>query len=438
MLRKNEVIVMKGFSRYTRIVRIYAVAGVLTLALWSAANASCLERWRQSAAYGSSLAFEETVRAVDALAAALDHSLYATDGAMCSRVCGEAYASACAAEAAMASLPFSTQELEHLSAFLNRVGDYAHSLCAESALSGLSGEQREALTAFSARCDEFVGTLLSLREDLNAGDVRMDTRERRLRNVGTEPGTPLSVRLLDYEASFLSPETPSYDGKFSGSAADAETGYLTEEEMRSSAAEFLGVRPEELEKAYDYEGSGGRKCFRCGDTFLCVSRGGVESLNQARLVSEAALSPEDGQAAAEAFLRKNGYEALSLTELRSNGTVLTLRYARSEGEAVWLDNTLSIAVALDDGSIYSFNAADYRSGSSGAVWTMDAQAAAQSLPGNFQYSEVRPVILTSEGGRNYGCYEFRGSGETGETVTIYIDADSGRERRIEVSRNASF
>ena len=67
-----------------------------------------------------------------------------------------------------------------------------------------------------------------------------------------------------------------------------------------------------------------------------------------------------------------------------------------------------------------------------------AQAAAQSLPGNFQYSEVRPVILTSEGGRNYGCYEFRGSGETGETVTIYIDADSGRERRIEVSRTASF
>ncbi len=429
---------MKGYSRYTRIVRIYAIAGVLTLALWSAANVSCLGRWRQTAAYGSSLAFEETVRAVDALAAALDRSLYATDGAMCSRVCGEAYASACAAEAAMASLPFSTQELEHLSAFLNRVGDYAHSLGAEAALAGLSGTQREALTAFSARADEFIGMLLSLREDLNAGDVRMDTRERRLRNVGTEPGTPLSARLLDYEASFLSPELPAYDGKFGAEADSAESGYLTEEEMRSAAARFLGVRPEELEKSYDYEGAGGRKCFRCGDVFLCVSRSGVESLTQARLVSEAVLSPEEGQAAAEEFLRRNGYGELSPVSLRSNGTVLSLRYARSEGEAVWLDNTLSIAVALDDGSIYSFNAANYRSGKSGAVWTLDAQAAAQSLPDNFQYSETRPVILTSEGGRSCGCYEFRGSGETGETVVIAIDAETGRERRIDVGRNASF
>ena len=424
-------------KRYTRIVRIYAVAGVLTLGLWSAANAACLARWRQTAAYSSSLAFEETVRAVDSLAGALDRSLYATDAAMCSGVCGEAYASACAAEAALSSLPFSTQELEHLSAFLNRVGDYTHTLCAEGALSGLGSAQREALTAFSARADEFVGTLLTLREDLNAGDVRMDTRERRLRNVGAEPGTLLSARLLDYEASFLSPEAPAYDGRY-GAEAESEPGYLTEEEMLRAAADFLGVRPEALEKAYEYEGSGGRKCFRHGDTFLCVSRSGVESLNQVRLVSEAALSPEEGQAAAEAFLRQQGYEDLSLLELRSSGTVLTLRYARTEGEALWPDNALTVAVALDDGSIYAFNTSDYHSGPSGVVWTLDGQAAAQSLPENFRYSDVQPVILSSEGGRNYACYAFRGSGDTGETVTICVDAETGRERRIEVSRNASF
>lgn len=422
---------MKPFSRYRRIVRIYALAAVLVLALWSFVNASYLERWRQTAAYSSALAFEETVRSVDSLAQALDRSLYATDVGMCARVCGEAYASACAAESALATLPFSTEQLEQLSAFLNRAGDYAHTLCAEGAAGGFGAEERRSLAALSERADDFVATLLSLRDSLNAGEARMDSRERRLRNIGSEPGRPISASLLDYEAGFSLPEAPDYDGKFS--RADAgESGYLTEEEMRAAAAAFLGVSPQELEKTYEYDGAGGRRCYRCGDAFLCVSRGGVESLSQARLVSEATLTQDEAVALAEQALARAGYEGMLLTQLRQNGAVLSLRYARTEGEAVWLDNAVSLAVALDDGSIYSFNTADYRAGESGARWQLDSEAAAASLPGNFRAAESRPVILTSEGGRSFGCYEFSGEGEKGEQLRIYIDAADGRERRIEI------
>ena len=77
---------MKNRQRYLLLVRIYAIAGVLTLALYAGVNAAYLTRWRQTAVYSSSLAFEETVRAVEGLAQALEKSLYATDGAMCARV----------------------------------------------------------------------------------------------------------------------------------------------------------------------------------------------------------------------------------------------------------------------------------------------------------------------------------------------------------------
>lgn len=418
-------------KRYKRIVRIYAIAAALTLALYAGVNTVYLDRWRQTAAYGSALSFEETVRAVEGLSQALDRSLYATDGAMCVRVCSEAYASASAAESAMSTLPFSTQELERLSAFLNLAGDYAHTLCAESAQAGLSQEQRETLTALAARADEFVGTLLDLREGLNGGALRMDTREQRLRNVGSEPGEPLSARLLAYEAAFTAPDTPAYDGKYSAEPL-SESGYLTEEEMQRAAADFLGVEPDELEKTYDYEGLGGRRCYRLGDTFLCVSRSGVDSLSQTRLVSDPKLSADEARTAAEDFLVQKGYEGLQLKELRSNGVVAAMRFARTENDAVWLDNDLSIAIALDDGSVYSFNTAEYRGGESGAVWTLDAETAAQALPAAFTPEESRKVILTSEGGRNWGCYEFTGAGANGETVRICVDAADGLQRRITV------
>lgn len=422
---------MKKRTRYVRIVRIYAIAAALTLALYTVADSVYLNRWRQTAAYSSSLAFEETVRAVDNLSRALEKSLYATDGAMCAQVCGEAYAASSAAESAMATLPFSTQELENLSAFLNRAGDYAHTLCAASAEEGLTAEQRETLQELSVRAEEFTGTLRELREDLNGGRVRMDSREKRLRNVGAEPGEALSARLLRYEASFAGPQELRYDGRY-GKDERAASGYLTEEEMLQCAADFLGVQPDELEPCYAYEGLEGRRCYRCGDSFLCVSRSGVDSLSQTRLVSEAVLSEEEAQAAAEAFLARAGYTDLSLKELRSSGTIAALRYARTENGAVWLDNDLSIAVALDDGSIYSFNTDGYRGGESGVRWSLTEDEAAAALPEGFPAETVRKVILTSEGGRNSGCYEFSGPGAAGRRVRIYVDASDGRQDRITV------
>ena len=422
---------MKDRTRYVRIVRIYAIAAALALALYAYTESVYLTRWRQTAAYTSSLAFEETVRAVDSLSRSLEKSLYAADGAMCARVCSEAYAASRAAGSAMAALPFSTQELENLSAFLNRTGDYARTLCGESAEAGLRPEQREALGELSMRADEFVEVLLALREDLNGGHVHLDSREKRLRNVGAEPGESLAARLLDYEASFAAPAELHYDGLY-GKEERPGTGYLTEEEMREAAAAFLGVSGEELEPVYSYEGLEGRRCFRCGDSFLCVSRSGVDSLSQTRLVSEAVLSAEEAQAEAETFLRRAGYTELNLVGQRDGGTVLSLDYARTEDGALWLDNLLRVAVALDDGSIYSFNADAWQPGESGVRWTLSEEEAAAALPDDFAWDAARRVILTSEGGRNSACYEFSGPGRDDGRVRLYVNAVDGKQERITI------
>ena len=108
----------------------------------------------------------------------------------------------------------------------------------------------------------------------------------------------------------------------------------------------------------------------------------------------------------------------------------TLLYARMEDGAIWLDNTLPVTVALDDGSVYSFNTDDYRPGESGVRWELDEQAAAEALPKDFAWDAVRRVILTSEGGRDSGCFEFSGPASAGRRVRVYVDAADGKQARI--------
>ena len=146
----------------------------VTLALYAWAGQRGLSWYRRTANESASLAYEETVRSVETLAAVLGQSPYATDSDMCDRICCEAYACAAAAESAMSTLPFSTWELEQLSAFLNTAGDYAHSLCGQG--EPFTARQRRELRELADSAAEFSETLLTLREELQNRDLRMDSR----------------------------------------------------------------------------------------------------------------------------------------------------------------------------------------------------------------------------------------------------------------------
>ncbi|MBR1456907.1 MAG: germination protein YpeB, partial [Oscillospiraceae bacterium] len=373
----------------------------------------------------------ETVTAVDALSDALAKSVYATDGGMCARICGEAYANALAAESALSILPFSTQELEQISGFLNLAGDYAYSLCGTAADGGFTAEQVEILSGMADVASGLVDSLLELQGGVHAGDVVMDRVPLRLQNVGEEDGEVLSARLLAYEASFAAPDTPEYDGKY-GCAQRETRGYLTEDAMLALAAEYAGVPQAALQETYAYEGTNGRRCYRTGDLFLCVSRCGVESMVQSRLVGEALLDAAQARQIAEDFLAARGFRDLALTAAETRGAVSSMVFSRIENDAVCVDNRVQIAIALDDGSIYAFNAADYCGEASGAHFSVDENTAAQALPEGLTPVGSRKVILKSPGKRDLACYEFTCADDAGRQVRISVDAATGRQFRIEL------
>ena len=413
------------------VLATYVSAAVIVLGLCTWVEHNSLADYRLAAKYSSGRAFEETVGAVDGLSRALEKSVYATDGGMCSRICSEAYANALAAETAMSTLPFSTQELEQIAAFLNVAGDYAYTLSRQTSQDGFTQEQIETLTEMSGTAAALAESLLSLQGSVNGGDVIMDSREARLMNVGfDDEAEKLSARLLQYEAEFQPMAEFVYDGKFSPQDEEESLGRLDEQEMLAMAAEFAGVTQEELKKEYDYQGEDGRSSYSARGITICVSPAGVESMSQSRLVGESALSLEEAEALAETFLKERGFEDLELDSAGINGAVAVMRFVKLENGAACLDDTLSISVALDDGSIYSFNAVNYSSGETGAEWTVDQEEAEQALPESLSVADSRKVILKSPGGQDLACYEFSCTDGEERQVVIYVDAATGKQCEI--------
>ena len=417
-------------SKKTRaIISIYAAAALVTLSVLSSILYTRLNDYRRTAAFSSKEAFEETVKAVDTLSASLKKSVYASDGGMCASICADAYSSALAAEAALSILPFSTQELEQTSAFINTAGDYAFTLCAAAAKEGFTDEQVEQLTKFSETAADYASMLRELQGSVHNGLTIIDQMEEPLQNVEQDSTQKLSATMLDYEAGLPKAQGLSYDGKYSEKQQKAE-GELSEEEILNIAAQAAGVEARELKQQYEYEGTDSRRCYSAGELLICVSARGFESMSHSRQVGEGTISVEDAAKTAEDFLKKLGYEGLSqVSENESNGTVC-FHYARTEEDAVSLDNYVTISIALDDGSVYMVDATRYEPDSPQLQWTVDEEKAREKLTDNLELQSQRKVVIKSAGGRDQPCYEFSCTGLDGESVRVYVSAETGEQCKI--------
>lgn len=419
---------MSGKAKF--VFGTYIAAALVVLSVCCAIGYSRLTDYRRAAAYSSRASFETTVKAVDSMGSALKKSLYATDGGMCSSLCGQVYASASAAEAALLSLPFATQELENLAGFLNLAGDYAYSLAPVVSEEGFTQEQQEQMESFSQQAGDFAALLRQLQMDLNNGLVLLDSREQRLQNVGEPDEGKISAALLEYETGFDG-SAFEYDGKYT-LKDEPEAGELSEEEAKELAATVAGVESRELKEEYSYSGTDGRRCYSAGDMIICVSSRGLESIGQSRLVSSGRLSTEKARQRAEEFLSKLGLEEMALISYSDTGTVASFNFAQVQDDALRLDSGVKVSVALDDGSIYAYNGEDYSYETAELSWNTNEETAAQQLPESVSSEGVRRVTIQSEGGREIPCYEFSCLNAQGENLKIYVDAQTGKQCRIDI------
>ena len=404
----------------------YLTALLTALALLAMVSYSHLQVYRRQAGYDAARAFRQTVDAVDTLSASLEKSLYATDGGMCGKICADICADARAAETALAALPFSTLEHEQVKAFLGQCGDYAYTLCREAAEQGFTAAQRKTMAALSDKAGELAGLLYAMRDELSSGELTMDSREKRLANMERQ-GTLLSSAMGEAAGSFTA-EALRYDGAYSEQDKPFNEP-ADEARTRAAAAEFFGVPAEELELIGAYA-DGSCNSYLSGTQTACVTAKGLLRLTDSRLVDEPTLTAFEGKERAGEWLEILGYQDLELCGAEQRGPLLLCRYAPVTDGVRALDRSLLLTVALDDGSLYALDAVDLERRGESYDWPVTEAEAREAVPEGLTLWQLGRVSVESPGGIGTPCYELICFTRQGETVTVYVNAETGKQQEI--------
>ena len=412
------------------IAATYSAAVIIALAICTFVFSGSLKKYRLAVDFSSQQAFEETVGSISNLSTALEKTGYATDRDMCARLCAEIYADALSAEAALSTLPFSTQELEQISGYLNQTGDYAYTVCATVAEDGFSESERENMQKLSSLSEQLNKALVTLQRDYHDGKFDMDALQAPFSNVEIEQHEKISASILQAESDFPRRDALSYDGKYSFQPKREKKAYSSDAEMLAAAARFTGVSPGQLKLEYSFEDGSGRKVYSVGNRQICVDSEGVLNMMQSRLVEEGRISEQEAEATAVKFIEEQGYENLVLTEKSFSDTMGEFVFTVIENDAQWPENYIRIAVARDDNSIYSFNAEHYSSEASGLAWGITEIEAAGAVPDNLEERSSAKLICRSPGGKPTACYEFVCTNQSGKTVRIRVNAETGKQTEI--------
>ena len=402
----------------------YLSAVIFMLGLFSSLQLSAVAASERSGRYGEEYAFEELCAAMEEMDLALQKCALAATPGLQAALCADVYALTGAAVTALGELPGS-QELEKLTAFLGRSGDFARCLgrCAASG-AAWSQEERQMLEKLAAYSAAAAADLASLRSTVADGLAAVeDTRE--------------ALRALEAELPAV-PE-PVCEGRYSPAQADWAmlTGKDTcsEREACLIAASFLdaNARAAACEGAVEAE----ERCWSVtleDYSILVTERGGqvLQAVCQ-RSTETPRLTLEEGFAAAEDFLKKHGYRNMERTAWKNTGDALTVSFCPLQEAVRCYADEITLTVALDDGSLLSFDASGYLRNHRQRS-ELRPQASAEDARGLLSpaltVEEEYLSFLPMPGGGEKLCFTFRCTDAAGRRWLVFSSAATGAQERI--------
>lgn len=415
----------------------------------------CISIYQSNLAYRRTItnsylrAFSQVVASVDRIDSTMQKELYVVTPAMVSVLSAEIQAEAATAQEALGELPYANIELEQTAAFLAKVGDYASALSRSAAANGsLSQEEMDNLEAMSSACSQLRERLNTLANQLNEGSADLEdvkAVEQRLSQMTEGGGVLAGSAFENVETNFPELPTMTYDGPFSDHLASSQPKMLeglweiSAEEALIAAAACTGYRESIFSLAGEVEGE--IPCYTCtasvdgGELTVWVTKAGgkVMSITNSRSVGTASLSPDQGAMAAYEFLNKNGFENMVETYRYNNDGRLTVNFAYRENDVLCYPDLCSVTVALDTGSILSFECTSYLSNHTQrtlevpAVSVDDARA---KVSPKLDVLREQLALIPTDGEYEVLCWEFVCEAENGQHYIVCINAATGAEQKI--------
>lgn len=405
-----------------------------------------LENERSVTTAYSSGAISEFTGAIAGFDEAMRESQYATNTALVSTLCAKAAANASGAVSALTALPYSTQELELLSQYLNGAGDYALYLSSKAAAGDMpTSEELENLAALSEAIEGISSQVGGIFAALDSGDLIMD-------EYGTVGDDDLSGTVGSELAALDDglddfPEL-DYAGRYSTVSMNPESSYLegldtvSEEEARETAAKFLNTDAQQLEPTGLSEGVyavyGFMQELENGARYITVTEQGglIASMSGPCSGGKSAVSIEEAEAAAADTLADMFTESFTATESIERAGLYSFTFVPEVDGVLLLPDSIEVDVDAATGEVCSYNAYNfimYHTDRTGLTPDIDAETAKSAVPSSLTIESERLSLSRSDGGVETLCWEFACKNASGGGVHVFVDAKNSRQVKIELT-----
>lgn len=419
----------------------YLVAAVAVMGGAAYKQRTISESYRAYIEAGWQRSFNSLTSCMSEIDTALQKTVHSTSPSLMGSACAEIYAKSLEAQASLSELPLSDYQLENMSGFIGKVGDYARAVASGAYNTEKKFDGYDSLAQLSQSASIMAQNLIQMRADMDEG-LLSAAQWRQTMEGGFSSGMGQSFQYMEDEF----PELPTliYDGPYSqhideGAAKLIEgTGEVSQEEALKIAADFAGLP----QNVFNFTGRCESKlptyCFSANhdggelSVSVTVQGGRVLHMVSSSYAGAATLSDEQAVKAAQAFLDERGFGPVKESYRTKNGGLMLINFAAVQDGVICYPDLIKVSVALDDGSIKGFEATGY---------IMNHRI--RDIPAGIPDDEARlqvsqrldelsheMAIIPTEGKNEVFCHEFKCVNSDGRHYIVYINAQTGNEEKI--------
>lgn len=408
--------------------------------------------YRQASENSYNMAFYEVVDYVQNVEVFLAKSLITNSPESSAESLTNVWREANLAQAYLAQLPISSNELENTNKFLNQVSEYSYSLYRKNLNDEeLSDEDLKNLKDLHEYSVELENTLNQLSADINGGRISWGELTdkgtiafaQQVSNISQDSFSNLEQNFHEYSGLI-------YDGAFSEHITRAEKVGLTGENIDEQAAQKKAKElfdSNNIKEVTSYgKSEGDITSFDFGITFndnstatvsISEKGGHVIYMNKNRDVSAEILSQEEADKKAKEYLEQHGFKNMKETYYLKESGIVTINYAYVQDDVIMYPDLIKVKVALDDGEILGIETSGYLNSHTKRDIKepkVTVEEAKKSLNKDLTIESEELTIIPTEWKTEILCWEFEGNVE-GLDFIVYVNAETGEEEDILIITN---
>lgn len=418
----------------------FSLAIILTLSVIAFNNGRRAAKAERAVENNYMHAVEELSLGLDNIKNNLQKGMYTNSISMLSDLSEKLCSDAANAKNSLSRLPVDELDLTETYKFLSQVGNYSKSLAEKCAEGGsLTSDERKNITTLYNYATELSGNMWDIEQRIENGGITLSDTVRAAKQL--DAGEPVSVTdgFTDFAVNDTNFPTLIYDGPYSDHIMEKSPLMLKDKkEIDATEAMRLAKKLSDSEDLQLFTQEDGKMpSFVFADdtcTIAVTKAGGMYSyMLSTRKVGKQTITAKEAVARAKDYLSELGIRGVtdSYYEIRNGICVVNLA-AEQNGVTMYTD-LIKVGVALDNGEVLSFDMRGYLTNHT--IRELPSPKISEKMAETLVSSGLSPVstklcVIPSSGQNEIFCYEVRCTGENGENILVYLNAETGREEQI--------